>query len=56
VLGLRFYVLQGMGLPAVAVLAIEIVVGGGVYVATALVVCRATAKDLLSMLRKIAKR
>lgn len=56
VLVLRFEVLQGMGLPAIAVLLIEIVVGGAVYVATALVVCKATAKDLLSMLRKIAKR
>jgi PST family polysaccharide transporter len=56
VLVLRFQVLQGSGLPAIATLLIEVVVGGLVYVATALVVCRTTAKDLLSMLSKISKR
>lgn len=56
VLPLRFYVLAGTGLPALAILFIEIVVGAVVYVAAALVLCRATARDLLSMLKKIAKR
>jgi PST family polysaccharide transporter len=56
VLALRFQVLNGAGLPAAVVLAIEIVVGAAVYVAVALVVCRATAKDLLSLLKKVARR
>lgn len=56
VLTLRFEVLNGSGLPALAVLLIEVAVGGAVYVAAALVVCRATAKDLLSLLKRIARR
>jgi lipopolysaccharide exporter len=56
VLALRTQVLDGTGLPPLAVLLIEIVVGSLVYVAAALVVCRKSALDLLSMLKKIARR
>jgi lipopolysaccharide exporter len=56
VLLLRFELLEGSGLPVAVVLAAEIVVGGAVYVAAALVLCRTTAKDLLSLLKKIARR
>ncbi|HRC55501.1 MAG: oligosaccharide flippase family protein [Myxococcales bacterium] len=56
VLVLRTQVLAPLGLRPLYLLIIEIAVGGVVYVAAAMVLCRDTARDLLSMLRRIARR
>lgn len=56
VLALRYEVLAAFGLPPLAILILEIVVGGLVYVAAALVLCRKTSRDLLSLLKKVARR
>ncbi|MEZ4361225.1 MAG: oligosaccharide flippase family protein [Kofleriaceae bacterium] len=56
VLLLRTQLLDALRLPAIAVLVIEILVGAAAYVAAALVLCRETAQDLLSLLRRIARR
>jgi len=37
-------------------LPVMIVVGGGVYIAAALVLCRATARELLSLTRRALSR
>jgi lipopolysaccharide exporter len=50
--GLR---LTGLSHPAIYVV-VEIVVGAGVYVGAALVLCRETSKDLLQLVRKALKR
>lgn len=55
VLALRTQVLEPAGVPAMALLVVEIVVGGVAYTAAALVLCKETAKDLLSLLRRIAR-
>jgi lipopolysaccharide exporter len=56
VLAVRYQVLQGAGLRPWLVLTIEILLGGIVYAGAAMVLCRATATDLLSLLRRIARR
>lgn len=55
VLVLRTQVLEPAGAPALVMLVVEIIVGAVAYTGAALVVCRATAKDLLSLVRRIAR-
>jgi len=55
VLVLRTQVLEPVGVRALVMLVIEIVVGAVAYTGAALVLCRATAKDLLSLVRRIAR-
>jgi O-antigen/teichoic acid export membrane protein len=47
--------LTGLSHPAIYVV-VEIVVGAGVYIGAALVLCRETSKDLLQLVRKALKR
>lgn len=56
VLGLREVLGRTVELHAGLQLAIEIVVGGVVYVAVALVVCRDTARDLLGLVKGVMRR
>jgi lipopolysaccharide exporter len=56
VLALRYLVLNRLGLAPLPLLIIEIVVGGLVYIGAALMLCRATAKDFLSLLGKVVRR
>lgn len=56
VLVLRTQVLTPLGLRPLVMLVVEIVVGAAAYVGAALVVCRETSRDLLSLLRRIARR
>jgi PST family polysaccharide transporter len=51
----RVCVAGELGVPAIELVA-EIVTGAVVYIAAALVICRATARDLLGLLRKALRR
>lgn len=55
VLVLRTQVLEPVGVPALVMLVVEIVVGAVAYTGAALILCRATAKDLLSLVRRIVR-
>ena len=55
VIGLR-YVLDDSSLPLIVQLVAEIGVGAIAYVAAAFVLCRATVKDLLQLLRGMVKK
>ncbi len=55
VLGARALLARLFELHAGIHLAIEIVVGGGIYIAVALVVCRETARDLFGLMRDVMR-
>ena len=55
-LGVRALLERTVELAPGLLLAIEIVVGGAVYVAAAFVVCRATVRELLGLVRSVLRR